>query len=88
MVVVITRGKEKREDEMLGMLEADLPVTIEELRISIEVENEVAEFRVLRVDDRHWCAQSAVGNRCIYLRGIGMPIDVIALSTVVIDFAR
>ena len=49
------------------------PLTIEERTTSVEVDAVVVDYRILAVGDDLWCGASPVGERWLFLKGVGVP---------------
>ena len=70
--------------EMIMNVEPTYPLVIRQEGMTVVVDGRTTDFRVLRIEDDLWSATALVGNRCVYLRGIGVPSVNIAIEQLVI----
>ncbi len=74
--------------DMIMNFDATYPLTVTESRATLLVDGEPTDFRLLVVNDELWSAVAMVGERCVYLRGLGIPVDDVAIERVESDTSR
>ena len=68
--------------EMLMNAEPTYPLHVTEEHLNVVVDGQSTAFRMLRMDDDLWSAVAPIGERWVYLRGMGIPATDIAIEHV------
>lgn len=66
--------------EMLMDTEPNYPLTIREENITVALDGIPTPFRKLGIEDRRWSVVAPVGDRWVYLRGLGTQADDVAIE--------
>lgn len=66
--------------ELIAFHDPSYPLTVSEENSLVVVDGEPTDFRLLRLKEDFWSSVATVGDRCVYLRGIGIASTEIAIE--------